>query len=89
MKEPNMRARISLLHNTEAGWNARPDFKPFAGEVIVFDPDTQFSYPRIKIGDGKTLLKDLPFSIDSAIVDVLTKTRFNEIIDCGRITDYK
>ena len=79
-----MKARVSQLHKTEAGWNDLPDFTPLAGEFVVFDVDDQHDYIRLKIGDGVMLengkivgtkLKDLPF--------------FNEILDAGRVTKYK
>ncbi len=92
-----MKARVSQLHKTEAEWARLPNFIPLAGEIIVFDVDGQHKYVRLKIGDGVmqedgmisgTKLKDLPFFIDSAIDDYVTKRRYNEIIDSGRITDY-
>lgn len=88
MKEPNMRARVSQLHKTEEGWNALAEFIPFSGEIVVFDPDETYHYARLKLGDGKTKLADLPFFIDSIITDHLTKSGLNGIIDAGRITDY-
>lgn len=75
MMKHDMRARISQLHKTEEAWDNLPDFIPFSGEIIVFDPDSRYSYPRLKIGDGVTNLRSLPF--------------FNETIDAGRITEYK
>ena len=84
-----MRARVSQLHMTEAEWAKLPTVRPLAGEFIIYDPDKKHSYARLKIGDGETLLKDLPFFIDSAIDDHVTKRRYNEVIDCGRITESK
>ena len=84
-----MRARVSQLHRTEAGWNKLPDFVPIQGEFIIFDPDKQHKYARLKIGDGTTKLTDLPFFIDSAIDDHITKRRLDEVIDAGRITEYQ
>lgn len=84
-----MKARVSQLHKTEAAWDKLSGFVPAPGEFIIFDPDVQHSYARIKVGDGITELKDLPFFIDSAIDDHTTKRRLNEIIDAGRITEYK
>jgi hypothetical protein len=84
-----MKARVSQLHKTEAGWNKLSGFVPAEGEFIIFDPDVRYKYARLKIGDGVTKLADLPFFIDSAIDQYTTKRRLNEIIDAGRITDYK
>ena len=87
--KPDMKARLSLLHKTETEWNKLSTLVPYAGEVIIFEPDQVYPYARLKIGDGKTLLKDLPFFIDSSIDRYITKKRFDEIIDAGRVTDYK
>ena len=87
--KPNMKARLSLLHKTEAEWDALPTFTPFSGEVIIFSPDKDHNYARMKIGDGKTLLKELPFFIDSAVASYNDAHRLNEIIDGGRISSFK
>ena len=80
-----MKARVSQLHKTEAEWNKLTSFIPMQGEVIIFDTDERHKYARLKVGDGSTKLADLPFFIDSAIDDHVTKRRLNEVIDAGRI----
>lgn len=89
MVEPNMRARLSQLHRTESEWDRLSNFTPFFGELVIFDPDEQHPFARIKIGDGKTLLKELPFCVDSIISDYFKDHITDGIIDAGRITDYK
>lgn len=84
-----MKARVSQLHRTEAEWDKLPDFVPIQGEFVIFDPDKRHQYARLKVGDGDTKLKDLPFFIDSAIDDHITKRRLDEVIDAGRITEYQ
>lgn len=83
-----MKARVSQLHKTEAEWNSLPNFVPAQGEFIVFDPDKQHKYARLKIGDGITKLGTLPFFIEST-VDAFIENSSSKIIDGGRITDYK
>lgn len=83
-----MKARVSNLHKTESEWVKYKSWVPEAGELIVFDPDTTHDYARLKVGDGKTMLSELPFFIDSAVATLLQKRRFSEIIDGGRITDH-
>jgi hypothetical protein len=83
-----LKARISQLHKTEAEWRKLPNFVPMSGEFIIYIQDEQHDYARIKIGDGITKLKDLPFFIDSAIDHHVTK-RFNDAVDAGRVTDYQ
>ena len=82
-----MKARISHLHKTEAEWSSLKAWKPSAGEFVIYDPDEQYQYARIKIGDGVTQLSDLPFFIDSAIMANLQNQHYFEVIDGGRITD--
>ena len=82
-----MKARVVLLHNTEAEWS-KLSFKPEKGELVVYDPDDTFDYPRFKIGDGEQYLSDLPFCVDRAVETVLDARKHHEFIDAGRITDY-
>lgn len=88
MKDSNMRARISQLHKTESQWALIPNFVPFQGELIIFDPDKQYKYARVKIGDGISKLSDLPFFIEP-VVETFIDNNTNKIIDAGRVTDYK
>ena len=59
---PNINARIKNKHDTEANWKLAENFKPLAGEVIVYDVDSNHAYPRFKVGDGEKFVNDLPFS---------------------------
>lgn len=83
-----MKARVSQLHKTEDEWDSLPNFVPAQGEFIVFDPDKQYKYVRLKVGDGTTKLSNLPFFLNSTIDDFMTDN-YDKIIDAGRITDYK
>lgn len=87
MKDSNVKARISQLHKTEYEWSLLPNFTPFKGELIIFDPDQQYDYARIKIGDGATKLQNLPFFSSLTIDDLMTSLQ-GKILDAGRITDY-
>lgn len=82
-----MKARISQLYKTEAEWSKLPSFVPLRGEIIVFAPDEQHLSARIKIGDGVTALRKLPFFCNP---DADTASnRHNQVLDGGRITEYK
>ncbi len=70
---PNIKARIKNKHDTEANWALAENFKPLAGEVIVYDVDSNHAYPRFKVGDGKTLVSALPFSTD-VLTNYVTET---------------
>ena len=59
--EKTIKARIQHKHDTEANWLKATIFIPLASEIIVYDPDENYDYPRIKIGDGKTNINTLPF----------------------------
>ena len=70
MATKELNARIPQKHDTEANWNKAENFRPMAGEFIVYDPDANYSYARFKIGDGNTIAKDLPFA--AAAVQIVT-----------------
>lgn len=61
---------LQHLHDTAANWAEQSAFVPEAAELIVYDPDANYSYPRLKIGDGVTNLGNLPF-IDDALRQLL------------------
>lgn len=87
--------RIVLKHDTEANWNKVPEFIPMLGEAIIFDMDDNYSYQRIKIGDGINNLNALPFfndlkKIETAISDLneksLRRVIFSAIVDADNWT---
>ena len=82
-----MKARVSQLNKTEAEWQKFLNWTPEAGELIVYKPDENVSYARLKVGDGVRPLKDLEFFIDAATESLLKAKQFTEIIDGGRITE--
>ena len=62
MVEKNVNARIVHKHDTEENWLKATSFRPMKGELIVYDVDSNYSYERFKIGDGVTLVSQLPFT---------------------------
>ena len=82
-----MKARISLLHNTAKGWS-KLNFVPTAGELIIYDPDDDFDYARIKIGDGIHNVSELNFFAEATAKAVLKAHQYSELIDGGNILDY-
>ena len=64
MDEKIIKTRIVHKHDTEANWNKVADFIPKLGEIIVYDVDDEYSYERVKIGDGENVVSALPFSTD-------------------------
>ena len=77
MAERNLNTRIVNKHDTETNWNKATNFIPKQGEIIVYDADSTYSYPRIKIGDGKTNVISLPF-----LITAITYDEIDEI--CGQ-----
>lgn len=73
--EKTMKARVQHKHDIEANWLKATNFTPLASEIIVYDPDENYDYPRIKIGDGKTNINTLPFVTKdyAKISDIPTK----------------
>lgn len=53
--------RVIHKHDIEANWNKAKNFIPKKGEIIVYDADEFINYQRLKIGDGITIISDLPF----------------------------
>lgn len=60
MPEQEVKSRISMKHDTESNW-ADSTLIPKAGEIIFYDPDDNYNYTRMKIGDGSSLAESLPF----------------------------
>ena len=82
--EKTMKARVQHKHDIEANWLKATNFTPLASEIIVYDPDENYDYPRIKIGDGKTNINALPFVTKdyAKISDIPTKPE-----DIGALPD--
>lgn len=61
MAEKTAKLRIKQKHDTETNWKKATNFRPEAGELIVYDADNTHSAPRFKVGDGVKLVNALPF----------------------------
>jgi hypothetical protein len=53
-----LKSNTTIKHDTSENWNKALNFIPKAEEIIIYDD--VFPY-GIKMGDGKTKLRDLPF----------------------------
>lgn len=71
--------RIIQKHETEANWNKATKFIPKLGEVIIYDPDANHTTSRIKIGDGTTVVANLPFVQQGFIDSELSNTSENAV----------
>lgn len=82
-----IKTRVMQKYDSEANWKLATNFKPMKGEVIVYSPDDDYSYPRIKIGDGASFVNDLPFITEAAGANLgLVKTGGDVTISDGTIT---
>ena len=69
--------RVQMKHDVEANWQLATKFVPLAGEIIIYDADADNSFPRIKIGNGVTLVNNLPFTVGRYLIgstDQITPT---------------
>lgn len=60
-----MKKQITLKHDLSVNWAKAINFVPKIDELILYDGvmenGTYVELPRLKLGDGVTKLKDLPF----------------------------
>lgn len=52
---------VIFKHETEENWE-KSSYIPEDGETVIYDPDKIHDYPRIKVGNGIDMVKNLPFS---------------------------
>lgn len=79
MSEKVLNSRIVHKHDVETNWLKAVNFIPKQGEIIVYDIDDNYTYERIKIGDGETLVSALPF-IDDTLKETLV-SQINDVDD--------
>ena len=78
--EKIVKSRIVHKHDSEANWNNVPTFIPKNGEFIVYDKDSTHDYARLKMGDGITTIKNLPFiSVSEAELTTILNNLQNQI----------
>lgn len=62
--------RIQHRRGTAAEWEANGSFVPLNGELIVYTPTVDGEVSRIKMGDGRTTVVDLPF-LNATIEEII------------------
>jgi hypothetical protein len=65
MADRELSSRIIHKHDSAENWAKATNFIPKQGEIIVYDRDANYTYERIKIGDGITKVNSLPFLLDT------------------------
>ena len=63
-----LQTRIRLKSDIQENWEKVPNFIPLDGEVIIYAADTTHEYARVKIGDGRTTINNLPFISANKII---------------------
>lgn len=86
MADRILSARTIQIHDTEANWLKAVSFVPRLGEIVVYDTDETHTTERFKIGDGSTLVNDLPFTVEKNIKDFFNSKDEIFYIDGGRIS---
>lgn len=76
--------RTAIHYDTSAGWESKPATVSVKGNLYIYsdykvirnEDETVTVIPAFKIGDGTTLLKDLPFNTEdgTAMYDEETET---------------
>lgn len=61
MANKNFNTRIQLKNDIETNWNKATNFIPLKGEAIIYSADSTHPFSRLKIGDGVTVVSELPF----------------------------
>lgn len=59
--DKRINTRVLHKHDIESNWQKAQNFIPLKSEIIIYDEDENYSYKRIKIGDGETGVNALPF----------------------------
>lgn len=88
--------RLINKHDLEVNWQNNLSFAPLQGELIIYDREVDvdgnilelpsnrvvpYTYERFKIGDGSTLVNDLPF-VDEHII-----SKVNDKLDAKALPD--
>ena len=76
MAQKPLNARILNKHSPRVDWDKAVNFIPLPGELIIYDADEEQVLPRLKVGDGVTLVNDLAYTLgplpdENDILDVL------------------
>ena len=80
-----MKKQITLKHDLAANWEKAINFIPKLDELILYDGVLEngvyVELPRLKRGDGKTKLIDLPF-LEAASSDTELKySYYDEVLE--------
>lgn len=83
MAEKSLQARIQNKCDTTANWAKATNFVPKKGEIIVYSDGGGTGVPKMKVGDGTTVVGNLEF-ITAIVPDA--STTVNGIVNTGEQT---
>lgn len=66
MSEVVFNTRIINRHDTVANWEKYPDFKPKAGEFVIYE-DAENGQSKIKVGNGTATVSELPYVLTTGL----------------------
>jgi hypothetical protein len=69
----NIKSRIQLKYDTLENWEKAKNFIPYEGEICIYS-----DILSLKIGDGETKIKDLPFATNELISEEEIRSLFNK-----------
>lgn len=72
MEGQTFKGRSQQKRATEANWRKATKFIPLPGEIIIYDVDENHETPRLKVGDGITLVNALPFVSGEGIREIMS-----------------
>lgn len=89
--------RIQHKHDVEANWRKATNFAPLAGELIIYDADENYEYPRFKVGiwDGESektadmLVSNLPFVTSEQLLEIGLSDYSIQQTDTGSLAGVK
>lgn len=86
MADKFLTSRVMQKHDIEENWLKATNFVPYAGEIIVYDPDDNYPYPRIKVGDGSTSVKELPFSLQALTINEIDEICGSQLVHISEVS---
>ena len=86
-----LNTRIIQKNDTIQRWEEANDFIPLKGEIIIYNSDESQNVPKIKVGDGETLVNNLPFIDANALYKIeqeLTTEEIEQVRQNLKLDDY-
>ena len=80
-------ARFTPKGDIEANWRKATGFVPLDKEIIIYKPDETHACARMKVGNGKSGVNDLPFVNDiTEIATAIAGLKSELLVEIGKNT---